>query len=303
MGEAGIEEQAPGDSVWSDVVTPTWTRANGSWSATVTAPTGLDLRDGALYDVAIVATDPLTGLSSGTSRATLRIAWSRKATEPTGVTVHARREVSADGTSDIWARMTLPQASGLAAADLLDVWRVTADGSERIAHRVAGGSTVIDHYAPYGGSPAYRIVRVTADGDAAWFEYPYQLSAQMLRIDFGSDYVELPYNLKLGSGWGKDFEARQHLDGSVDGYWNRAVRRTATLGSAVVRADGSETAALRRLAAYAGPCFVRNPDGEAFEANVEVSGLDRIHNDGSVTVSMSVEGVSLTDEYTATVNT
>jgi hypothetical protein len=295
-----VADQAPGDSVWSASRSPTWSESGGAWAATVVAPSGLDLREGAVYDVTVVVTDPRTGLSSDEASATVRVAWARRALEPGGATVTPYDTTDSHGRRSIGAIVALPTLAAPQAGDLMDVWRVTPDGAERVATGVPGGTTVNDPYAPYGGTPSYRVALRTPDGDVAWSEVGYELASENLRVDFGGDYVELPYNLKLASGWGKDFEVRQHLDGSADGYWNRAVSRTSSVGTAIVRASGGETEALRRLARHAGPCFVRTPDGEAFEANVDVSGLDRAFDDGSVAVSLSVTGVSLTDDYRAT---
>jgi len=64
-----------------------------------------------------------------------------------------------------------------------------------------------------------------------------------------------------------------------------------SLSAAFAReADAETLARLHSLARHAGPCFVRTPAGTAFEANVDVSGLD---TDGPiVAVSLKAEQVA-----------
>ena len=126
------------------------------------------------------------------------------------------------------------------------------------------------------------------------------MTAHQLRVDFGGDYVELPYDLKVTDGYGKDFEARRHLDGSIDGYWNCGVERTAGLSTNVIKLrEEDRVMAVRRLARYSGPCFVRLPDGSAYQADVQVGSISREAGNFAVAVQLNATAVDLTD-YVAT---
>lgn len=295
-----MADQQPGETVWSASLVPAWSGTAGSWAATLSAPEGLDLRDGAAYDVTATATDRQTGLDSQVAACSVGVAYAHVAQEPVGATVTASDATDADGTRTIAADVALP-SDGYAAGDLMDVWRVTRDGSELIAEGVAPGSVVTDPYAPYGPGTSYRVATRTQDGSVAWRDYAYQLACSQVRIDFGGSYVELPHNLTISSGWSKGFEARRHLDGSVDGYWDTSVERTGKVGSVLVGPDDPMSGALRELSRHAGPCFVRTPDGEAYEADVEVDGLDRKRGDGMADVSLIVRAVSLSGDFMAIV--
>ena len=124
------------------------------------------------------------------------------------------------------------------------------------------------------------------------------MKCNSLRIDWGESYVELPYNIVRQDSWAKDFERRQHLDGSRPGFWNEGADRDASLSTDLVRLGSEDQqAAVRELASYAGPCFVRLPNGCAYQANVDVSGLSESYGTGLVEVQLSASQVDLTDEF------
>ena len=300
---AGRSEQLAGDAVWSWSGAPAWAEDGvGGYEAVLTAPSALDLRDGAAYTVEATATDPVTGLTSEVTTATFLVAWLRVAPEPEGIVVSPSDSTDEDGIRTISAEISLPASQSLANGDSYDVWRVTPDGAYPLAYGVSPDSVVADLWAPYGGSPAYRVAVRTADGSVAWRDFGYELRANMLRIDFGESYVELPFNLAVSDGWSKDFEARRKLDGSVDGYWNEGSLRTAGLTTKVVKVrDAAQVALLRSLARHAGSCMVRTPDGCCYEADVEVGEVSVSHDSALVGVTLRATEVAPTGAYEASV--
>lgn len=298
---AGPTAQDGGDGVWSDVAEPEWVADGDDLVATVTAPEGLDLRDGATYSLRVVATDPDTGLATETE-ASFAVAWAHQAPAPAEPTITPYDVTDADGFRTRGCTLALTAPTGAAEGDLQDVYRVTPDGVQLVAEGVAAGTTIDDRYAPYGGGNAYRVAVVTADGDEDWDDFPYDLAGGDLRVDFGGDYVELPYNLRLSDGYEKDFEARRKLDGSTDGYWNQGVGRRGGLSTDVIRVEGAEQSRrVRSLARHVGPCFVRTPDGCAYEADVQVTGLSWSAGSSVLSVALDATEVGLTDEYRADV--
>ena len=290
----GTTVQAEGDVVWSAAVTPGWVVDNGLFAATVTAPSGLDLRQGGVYDVTVSVTDPISTLSSGEATAFFSVDWAHEATCPSPSSwVH--------GYVDELQAVIKPIApTGAAGTDVVDIYRVTADGAYLIAGDVPFGTEITDPWAPYSNGERglyYRLCTRTVDGDIDWEDYEYELMSPVLRIDFGGNFVELPYNLTRNDSWSKGFEARTHLDGSTVGYWDEAVSRTASFTTDIIRIDTDRADLVRELAQYPGACFVRTPDGCAFQANVDVTGLDRKFGDLSIAVSITANEVALTDEY------
>ena len=166
-------------------------------------------------------------------------------------------------------------------------------------HRRPAGRRVLDPYAPYGkGSLAYRVVVRTVDGDLSWTDYPYQLSFAALRFDFGSRHIELPYNIKINDSYSKDFSATRYLDGSIDGFWNAGSMRQGGFTTDLIKIfDRARLDTVRELAHYAGPCFVRTPEGCAFMADVEVNSIGTSYDSLALGISISVTEVELTSEY------
>lgn len=287
----GDRTQLAGDTVFSDLVTPEW--SNGA--ATYTLPAGLDLWDGASYTVTARATDTETGLSSEVATDGFTVEWAHQAPAPTDAIAVTPHDDVADGFRTLWCAISLPVTQGMADTDVYDVYRVTADNSYLVASGVEAGGTVEDHYAPYGGG-SYRVAVRTADGDVDWNDYTYTLEADQLRVDFGPQYVELPYNVTIGDAYAKDFEGRAHLGAAVqEGYWNENVSRKASFATDVLVVDGATVDSLRALARYDGPCFVRMPNGCAYQANIDVSGLDGAYNSAAYAVALDGQEVALTD--------
>ena len=98
--------------------------------------------------------------------------------------------------------------------------------------------------------------------------------------------------------WSKDFEQRAHLDGERVGFWNAGASRSASLSTDMVKfSSKADQALVRDLATYAGPVFVRLPNGCAYQANVDVGGMDESYNSSVVPVSFNASQVMLTDAF------
>lgn len=321
-GPDGWRVQAPGDSVWSGTVDPEWVEAASeevslgtpvgyddegeavyeqtvqpvgtAWAADVELPAGLDLVDGASYEVSVALTDPATGLRSEERTAGFSVAWAHQALPPSG-------ESSVEADEEALTATVLPLApEGAREDDVCDVYRVTPDGAYAIAEGVPFGSEVTDRHAPFSdyADTWYRLCTRTADGDIAWADAYYELYATSLRLDWDGGAVELPYNIAVGDSYEKDFEERAHLDGTHAGYWNEGVSRRGSLSAALVQVESDEDQALlREMARHAGAVFVRTPDGCAYQANVDLSGLDADSGSGSVTVQLDASEVALTGEF------
>ena len=294
-GPAGMVIQADGDVIWSGVVLPEWT----SGAATVTLPTGLDLIDGTKYQVVATATDPATELVSDPSTATFAIAWSHQAPDPDGcVTLTPIDTYDTDGNSVKAVRIDLVPPTNSVATDCYDIYRLTNDGAQLIGETWPLTATAIDQYAPYGDGMThyYRIACRTADGDVEWYDAPYEMGGSVLRFDWQGGTVELPYDLAISDGYGKDVDVHSYLDGSVDAFYNQGIQRTAKLATTVLRLDDPDTvAAVKELAHFVGPAFVRTPDGSAYEADVQVTDMTPTHELSSV--SISATEVHLTPAY------
>lgn len=296
MGDtpSGTRTQAYGDTVWSAVVRPVWSDG----AATVIAPTGLDLWGGCRYLVEAVATDEVTGLSSDTAMGVLTIDWARPAPEPGEAVVTPMDVTDEMGRRTLKCSILLVAPEDGASTDVYDVYRVTSGGADLVASGIPFGTTIEDQYATL-GEASYRVCTRTADGDLDWLDFPYELKCgSMLRVDWDGGYVELPYNVAMQDSYEKDFEGVRDLTGETEGYWNSGATHRQSLSTDVIKIGSAQTVeSLRRLARYAGPTFVRTPDGCAYQANVDVSGIDSSYNSMAVAVALDATEVALTDEF------
>jgi len=299
--DLNIPDQLEGDTVWTDVITPEWSYSDSAWRATIEpyvsdaeaesgeetfnpTPAFLDLRDGCTYGVAVMATDPDTGLSSEIATAEFVVGWTTQATIPETPTI------TASGKS---ASIALPAGSGTR-----DIYRLNGDRAALIYQGALPGQTILDPYAPFGDRTAYRIAMRTADGDVEYADFAYTLKANVLRFDWGEDFVELPWNLELSDSWKKHFEGTSMLDGSTVGDWS-GVERTGSYRTAMIRVSEEEDIAkVRELGRYGGPVLVRTLLGTCLCANVDVDSMDMSALGGrGLSVSFGIREIDLTDEY------
>lgn len=304
----GIEHQPEGDAVWNVETTPSWTAVTQGgevvgYTATVTAPSGLEFWERGEYQITVTATDTRTLLESDEVTVPFSVDYSYEPPTPTSaITVTPSDVTDSDGIRTLSAVIQLASTTGMAQTDYYDLYRLTPDGAYLIASDLSHTETVTDPYAPFGnyGTRAYRVAIRTANGSESWMDYEYSLRAWMVRIDYGTSYVELPYNIQLGDQWEHDFEARRHMDGTINGYWNPGAGRVATISTDLVkRGDPEQVARVRALANFCGPCLVRTPDGCCYEADVTPNTLSMTYNDGAIPLSLNVTEVELTNEYMA----
>lgn len=254
-----------------------------------------DLLDGADYNVYVIVYDESTGLYSETVTESFTVDWEHKAAEPIVTT-----EVNQD---DLTVSIGVWIPEDAETEDVVDLYRVTADGVYLIAESLEWGSIVTDRYAPFqngwGDGTYYRVATRTTDGDVAWTDdAAYDLYGYSLVFDWESNRLVLPYNIKISDTWAKGFEARKHMDGSYGGYFDSSVKRTASLDTAMIKvSDDEDKRLLRELAQYPAPVFVRTPTGSAYCANVDVSSMAYEFNKPDVDVSLKADEFKLVDEF------
>ena len=268
--------------------------------ATITLPDGLDFWNGNNYTLSVIATDRQTELQSTEQTADFVIDWDNPATDPTGaVTLAYIDEIDQEsGAHRQAAQITLTAPTGSAATDVYDVYRMTGGGAYLIGEGLPLAYVVADEYAPYGDGLDlfYRIALRTIDGDVAFTDVYYTASGKALRLDWSGGTLELPYNIGISDKYKKDVETRNHMDGSVDAYWNENVEHRGALNSDVIRlVNQSDIWAARQLAQYPGAAFVRTPDGSAYEADVQIT--DMSVNGPLESIAIDAIEIGLTQEF------
>ena len=243
-----------------------------AWPVTAADLTGR-LDDGAAYTLTAVVTDVYGQTDS--DAIDFEVHWSHQAWIPTAT-------VTVD-TTRLAVAITPVAGAEYASGDVCDIYRMSADAPELIVQGGSFGETYYDPYPAFGPNGGHRVVCRTANGDyiternePAWIDLGEEdgdaLDVGSLVIDFGHGRVELPWDLSLSNSWMKDFKQTVYLGGSVVGDWNRAVTRSLSATSVLVRFDHeAEAADLRMLARTADLCHVRTPEGSSFCADVQVS--------------------------------
>ena len=291
----GFRMQTNGDTIHSDVYSPTW--SNGS--ATITLPSGLDFWDGAEYTLSVVAIDRETGLKSELTEKSFSVAWTNKAVNPDSfITLTPIDTVSEDNEHLQGVQIELTAPTGSRASDVYDIYRMDGGNAHLIGEGFPLTHTVIDEYAPFGNEEQfYRIALRTIDGDTEFADKEYTLPSETVRFDWQGGTLELPYGISIGDNYNKSVEFRQHMDGSVDGYWNQNIERGASYSSSIIKLIQPEEINLaRQLARYAGAVFVRTANGSAFTADVQITDLS-VKNKAVTAIAVDATEVGLTEEF------
>ena len=291
----GQRNQLPGDVVWTSVVTPVWTGSGTSYTTTVTMPASVDLVQSGKYTVTVKAVEPLANVASYARSATAKVNWTNRAVKPSSSIT-----VTAD-TANRCVTITLAAPTSGRNTDVYDVYRKTPTGYDLIAYGMARTATIIDRFAPFGKDAAlsYRVALRTVDGDVKYKDYAYTMNVDVLRFDWYGGSIELPYNLGFKETWSKSFEARNHVDGSVNGYWDKSVNLTGSYTSDVIRLnDLSQYEILCKLGEHPGAVFCRTANGMAFQCDAQTKELSMSYHTQTIATRIEVTRVALTDEYT-----
>ena len=231
------------------------------------------LDDGALYKLIATVTDGLGQTDS--KELTFMVVWAHQASAPTAV---------AEIDNDYKIAILTPTAPADAdVTDVCDIYRLSADRPQLIVEGAAFGTAYADPYPAIGRYGGHRFVTRTANGDVttpdgsfAWMDTGEDegdtLNARYNIIEFNNGQIMLELDVDISNQWQKDFKQTKYLGGSVQGDWNKAISRTATVsGSAIPGRDDDLIENMRRLADNAGICHVRTKDGSSYAADVQVS--------------------------------
>ena len=263
------------------------------WSATVQMPVS-ELYDGGGYYTEFRTVESVAQLTSGAAAVPFAVAYAHQAPEP-----NATVTVDAAARSVDIAFAAPEDATAADAGDLYDLYRMTPCGWELVKQGLALDAHVVDHFAPYGHvDTAYRVAVRTPDGDEAWAEFPYEMSVYTLRLDWAGESLELPWNNEIRESLAKDYEARKHASGDVNGYFDRAVEFSGSYSTDIIKVeDAALLRAARRMGAYAGAVWVRDAHGKAMQANVTLDEAAISYGSKAVGLSLAFSAMKTTGQY------
>ena len=243
------------------------------------------LDDGASYRLVATVSDDYG--QKATDSIDFEVHWTHQATVPFG-------EISINAEYNV-AMIKPIQPAGSISTDKCDIYRLSADKPVLIYPDATFGETYVDPYPTIGEYGGYRIVLrtknedyITEDNLLAWTDVDGSLDINGSIIDFDGEQVILTRNIDVSHSWDKDFTETRYLGGSVQGDWNPAVSRTASLsGATITLIDGDEIRIMRELAMYTGLCNLRTKDGSNFKCDIQVS-ESRKHSSGGFVADFSL---------------
>lgn len=251
------------------------------------------LDDGAKYNIIATVQDGL-GQYAKSDPLPFEVHWTHQAVMP-----EATAEADEANAAMILTPVT-PDGVTLAEGDVCDIYRLSVDKPELIYPNAAFDTSYVDPYPAIGEFGGHRFVFKTANGDyvtedseLAWLDLGEadgdSYESEYNIIDFADSQILLRYNVDLSNSWSKDFTETQYLGGSIQGDWNPAVSRTASVNAVTVLADNPDVIeGMRRLATYAGICHIRTKDGSSYSADIQVSESYAV-NDGHKLASFSLK--------------
>lgn len=296
----GFAVQTAGDTIYSGLHAPAWTASGGAYTATVEIPNGLDFWDLTSYTLSVVAKDRNTGLKSDAVITEFSIDWTNKAVDPSeAVTLTVLHEADEDGDYRRAVQINLTAPANCNGTDVYDIYRMDGGKAHLIGESFPLTFTTVDEYAPFGDDIPlfYRVAIRTVDGDTEFADIEYTAECKSLRFDWADGFLEVPYGLAIGDSYKKDVDIRHHMDGSVDGYWNPNIERTASLNTDIIKiVQPAEIDMARKLARHAGAVFVRTPNGSAYEADVQVKDVS-VKNIAVTSIAIDATEIGLTQEF------
>lgn len=270
-------------------------------------PQNIDLEPGVPYEARVTASMD-SGLTAEGS-VELTAEWEDAAAEPD-------LEVAVDESS--WTAQLKPYVMDEAGEYLegfwLSVYRREFDGTfTEIATGVdsADGTAVTDPH-PALDYARYRVVSISKDtGAVAFYDPPaYPVGCRSVVIQWDetwSDFdavedelavqpwegslVELPYNISVSDSGDRDVEAVAYAGRRFPvSYYGTQEGSTSSWSVEFPKIDADTLYALRRLKAWMGDAYVREPSGTGYWASVEVS-LDQSYDTMAVTASFDITRV------------
>ena len=196
-----------------------------------------------------------------------------------------------------------------------NVYRRQYDGSfVTIAKGLDGsGSTTVTDPHPSLDLPRYRIVAVSnATGaisytdaaglpfnvgymviqwDEAWMEFDYAPDQTAAEPPWSGSMLKLPYNIDISADHSPDVELVEYIgrENPVS-YYGTQRGETGRWSVEIPKNDQETLYQIRRLATYKGDCYVREPSGLGYWANIAVS-YSLTHNKMTVPVNFTVNRV------------
>lgn len=265
------------------------------------------LKNNISYTV-VVSVVMSTGLSAE-DRDTMKIQWAAQTYDP-----KASIGIDPNSLSAYIAPYVEDAKGNLISGVLLSVYRREYDGTftEIITDVENNKITVVDPH-PALNYARYRIVATdTETGGISYYDppgYPVRENAVIIQWDetwtefdpvdgdtledqpWSGSLLRLPYNVDLSTNHSPDVSLVEYIGRKHPvSYYGTQIGETATWNMDIVKEDEETLYALRRLAAWMGDAYVREPSGSGYWAQIQVS-FNQNHNEVVIPVTLSITRV------------
>lgn len=153
-------------------------------------------------------------------------------------------------------------------------------------HTLTGAVTYEDLPGQPIGEPSIVI-----QWDEAWSNFDYKDEGESAEPPWTGSMVRLPYNVDVSESYDPDVSLIEYIGRSHPvGYYGTQRGESMSCSTDVDKSDKNLVYALRRLAAWNGNVYVREPSGIGYWAHVTVS-MSTKHNDPVTPVSFEIKRV------------
>lgn len=145
----------------------------------------------------------------------------------------------------------------------------------------------------YYDAPGYPINEIGAiiQWNEDWSEFETTEESEMVQPPWSGSLLRLPYNIDVSDSNSPDVSLIEYIGRKRPvSYYGTQIGDTSTWNMDVPKDDKETLYALRRLSLWMGDCYVREPSGSGYWANVKVS-FSQKHCEVKIPVSMSITRV------------
>ena len=152
------------------------------------------------------------------------------------------------------------------------------------------GATGAVSYSDLGGIPV-DCSSIIIQWDEQWQEFDTTNAAEAEEHPWTGSMVKLPYNIDISPKYKPDVALIEYIGRSHPvTYYGTQLGQSDTWNAVIPKSDVETLYALRRLAAWMGDVYVREPSGTGYWANITVS-FNRQHLNMTIPVTLDVKRV------------
>lgn len=129
---------------------------------------------------------------------------------------------------------------------------------------------------------------VVIQWDEEWSTFDVDTENDFSQPEMGGSMLKLPYNINVSDSNSSDVELVEYIGRKHPvSYYGTQLGETATWNVEIDKKDKETLYALRRLSAWQGDVYVREPSGSGYHANVTVS-FSQKHTDLTIPVTLNI---------------